>query len=55
MAATLAFKPMIIGLWQKPKRFISWAARHMMSVLPEPTSWSQMPPPFIVSIQIQSS
>ena len=37
-----------------PKRFISYAATHIIMVLPAPTSWSQIPPPFCLIIQMAS-
>ena len=50
----MAFSPIIIGLCTSPRRFISCAETHIISVLPVPTSWSAMPPPFCFSIQMQS-
>ena len=54
ISATLAFRPIIIGFFAMPRRFISCAAIHMISVLPVPTWWSHIPPPFCLIIHTQS-
>lgn len=50
----IGFQPIMRGFCTSPRRFISYAATHIIIVLPVPTSCQQIPPPFCLIIQIAS-